>query len=212
MYLVIRFCSRGGGETWSGELRHISKLRFWPLDAVLHDKYLFPQEEADAIASFLGPMLRLHPDKRAKASELMHHKWLDGVSTQGELDVIRRAEEEEAQKRKATSPAAVEDGRKKRLSALQLQRSAEADAMKPVDDLAGFSAEGSPMATAAPALPVPSTQQHHPPTLNAAPPPPHAAPAAADRGAGGQPRQPTKTPPRQNRPPSNAASGSNKRK
>ncbi|KAI0737418.1 kinase-like domain-containing protein [Daedaleopsis nitida] len=51
-----------------GELRHIQKLRYWPLDSVLHDKYLLPKEEADMIASFLNPMLRLNPDKRAKAS------------------------------------------------------------------------------------------------------------------------------------------------
>jgi serine/threonine-protein kinase SRPK3 len=40
---------------YSGELRHINKLRYWPLDCVLHDKYLFPKGEADAIASFLAP-------------------------------------------------------------------------------------------------------------------------------------------------------------
>ena len=79
----------------AGELRHIQKLRFWPLDAVLHDKYLLPREEADMIASFLTPMLRLNPEKRAKASELIHHAWLDGVVVQGEIDIIRRAEDEE---------------------------------------------------------------------------------------------------------------------
>ncbi|TFK63185.1 kinase-like protein [Pluteus cervinus] len=78
-----------------GELRHINKLRYWPLDNVLHDKYLFPKDEADAIASFLTPMLRLHPDKRAKASELVHHNWIEGVVVQGEIDVIRRMEDEE---------------------------------------------------------------------------------------------------------------------
>ncbi|KAL4244514.1 Serine/Arginine-Rich Protein Kinase [Abortiporus biennis] len=83
-----------------GELRHIQKLRFWPLDAVLHDKYLLPKEEADMIASFLTPMLRLNPEKRAKASELVHHAWLDGIVVQGELDVIRRMEEEDAKRKK----------------------------------------------------------------------------------------------------------------
>jgi serine/threonine-protein kinase SRPK3 len=75
-----------------GELRNINKLRFWPLDAVLHDKYLFPRAEADAIASFLNPMLRLHPERRGKASDLVCHLWLEGVVVQGEVDVIRRAE------------------------------------------------------------------------------------------------------------------------
>lgn len=83
----------------AGELRHIARLRYWPLEAVLHDKYLLPKEEADMISSFLTPMLRLHPDKRARASELIHHAWLDGVVVQGEIDVIRRAEDDERRRK-----------------------------------------------------------------------------------------------------------------
>ncbi|KAI0072575.1 kinase-like protein [Panus rudis PR-1116 ss-1] len=82
-----------------GELRHIQKLRFWPLDAVLHEKYLLPKEEADLIASFLNPMLRLNPEKRAKASELIHHKWLEGVVVQGEVEALRKIEEEERRRK-----------------------------------------------------------------------------------------------------------------
>lgn len=82
-----------------GELRHISKLRFWPLEAVLSDKYLFPKPESDAIASFLNPMLRLLPDKRASAGEMVHHSWLEAVVVQGELDALRRMEEDERSSR-----------------------------------------------------------------------------------------------------------------
>lgn len=57
---------------------------------MLHDKYLFPREEADLIGSFLNPMLRLQPEKRAPASELVSHPWIDSVRVQGELDVARR--------------------------------------------------------------------------------------------------------------------------
>ena len=46
-------------------------------------------------------MLRLYPDKRAKASELVHHSWMDGIVVQGELEVIRRAEEDELLRREA---------------------------------------------------------------------------------------------------------------
>ena len=46
-------------------------------------------------------MLRLHPDRRAKASELIHHNFLDGIVVQGEIDVIRRMEQEEAEKEAA---------------------------------------------------------------------------------------------------------------
>ncbi|KAF8061863.1 CMGC/SRPK protein kinase [Lyophyllum atratum] len=93
----IAFSGKYSSEFFNrkGELRHINKLRYWPLSSVLHDKYLFPPSDAEALSAFLTPMLRLHPDKRAKAGELVHHRWLEGVAVQGEIDVIRRAEREE---------------------------------------------------------------------------------------------------------------------
>ncbi|KAK7005972.1 kinase-like protein [Favolaschia claudopus] len=137
-----------------GELRHISKLRFWPLDLVLHDKYLFPKSEADSIAMFLTPMLRLNPEKRAKASELVHHNWLEGVVVQGELDVIRRAERAEnggggvlgvapptvvaADPAMVTSFAVEAPGRPEgpETKEEKIKRTqSEADALKPVDDV-----------------------------------------------------------------------------
>ena len=139
-----------------GELRHINKLRFWHLDAVLHDKYLFPRADADALASFLNPMLALSSDKRAKAADLVHHRWLDGIIVQGEVDVIRRAEEEEAA-RKAVA-ASLSGSRqstsreRKRLSNLT---ASEADAMKPVGevDLTGEGTENEEAETAPPQPP-----------------------------------------------------------
>lgn len=129
----------------TGELRHISKLRFWPLDLVLHDKYLFPKPEADALAAFLTPMLRLNPEKRAKAGELVHHNWLEGVVVQGELDVIRRAERAEmgggagagagaGGEMRVVEPAAAEGRAAHETTEEKMQRTqAEADALKPVD-------------------------------------------------------------------------------
>ncbi|KAI9453429.1 kinase-like protein [Russula earlei] len=102
-----------------GELRHINKLRYWPMEDVLHDKYEFSRETAQTIASFLSPMLRLNPEKRAGAGELVHHRWLDGTVVLGEVDVIRRAEEEEARRRLPSSSA---------------PSVADVDALKPVDD------------------------------------------------------------------------------
>ncbi|KAH9483406.1 Serine/threonine-protein kinase SKY1 [Psilocybe cubensis] len=118
-----------------GELRHINKLRYWPLESVLHDKYLFPKAEADALAAFLTPMLRLHPDKRAKASELRHHSWLDGVVVQGEIDVIRRMEADDEARRKAQAEAQEqkEKSRSREREREDLDQS-ERDAMKPVDE------------------------------------------------------------------------------
>ena len=123
--------------TFIGELRHIQKLRFWPLEAVLGDKYLLPKEEGELIASFLNPMLRLHPEKRAKAGELMHHSWLEGIVVQGEIDVIRRAEKEDA-RRKAKELEA--SGQEASASTSALSEAARkdtedtVDAMKPVDE------------------------------------------------------------------------------
>ncbi|KAF5319119.1 hypothetical protein D9611_014079 [Ephemerocybe angulata] len=143
----------------SGELRHINKLRYWPLDAVLHDKYLFPKPDAEGLGSFLLPMLRLHPDRRAKASELVHHNWLDGVVVQGEIDVIKRAEEQELARREREGREAERDKKRKGegedqersrtrsrgrggvgvgvgergLGVLGVLDSDEADALKPID-------------------------------------------------------------------------------
>ncbi|KAL1690023.1 kinase-like domain-containing protein [Schizophyllum commune] len=116
----IAFAGKYSSEFFNrkGELRHISKLRYWPLDAVLHDKYLFPRPEAEALAAFLTPMLQLYPERRAPASELVKHPWLDGVVVQGEVDVLRRLEEMAARAREGR--ASVE----------------RVDAMKPVDDMA----------------------------------------------------------------------------
>jgi len=74
-------------------------------------------------------MLRLHPDKRAKASDLVHHNWLEGVLVQGEIDVIRRLEIDEAAKRGLEREQQQPSSRESRL----LDQS-ERDAMKPVDE------------------------------------------------------------------------------
>ena len=119
----------------TGELRHISKLRYWPLESVLHDKYLFPKLDADALSSFLTPMLRLHPDRRAKASDLIHHNWLESVLVQGEIDVIRRLELDEAAKRRGLEME--QQQQQSSSSARELSRcldQSERDAMKPVDE------------------------------------------------------------------------------
>jgi serine/threonine-protein kinase SRPK3 len=112
-----------------GELRHINKLRYWPLEDVLHDKYELTREIAQTIASFLSPMLRLNPEKRAGAGELSHHRWLDGTVVQGEIDVIRRAEEEEARRRQPSSSSSSTGS-----GLSHFDTGSDADALKPVDD------------------------------------------------------------------------------
>ncbi|KAM5533702.1 hypothetical protein V8D89_012669 [Ganoderma adspersum] len=166
-----------------GELRHIQKLRFWPLESVLHDKYLLPKEEAELIASFLNPMLRLNPDKRAKASELIHHAWLDGVVVQGEIDTIRRAEDEEARRKReaasseAQAATATQSGKENVPVSVPVE---DVDAMKPVDDVVIMEDSDGMAGPAVPTLaaPTPGNKPGHAhsaskgdvPTLQAVPP------------------------------------------
>ncbi|KAF8555448.1 kinase-like protein [Imleria badia] len=129
---AIAFSGKYSSEFFNrkGELRHINKLRFWPIESVLHDKYLFPKEEADGISAFLSPMLRLFPDRRAKASDLIHHQWLEGIVVQGEIDIIRRAEEDEATRRRNVQ-LQITGGNENPIP------KADADAMKPVEEDTG---------------------------------------------------------------------------
>jgi len=59
-----------------GELRHIHKLKMWPLRDVLMEKYDWSSEDADNFASFLIPMLDLNPERRATAAQCLEHPWL----------------------------------------------------------------------------------------------------------------------------------------
>ncbi|KZV99851.1 kinase-like protein [Exidia glandulosa HHB12029] len=69
----------------NGELKHITKLRMWPLEDVLREKYCMPAEEAASLAGFLEPMLRLDPRKRASAGEMLKSPWLEGIRIPGEV-------------------------------------------------------------------------------------------------------------------------------
>ncbi len=62
--------------TVKGELRHISKLNYWPVSSVLGEKYAFSKEEAESIANFMGPMLQILPERRATAQQMLMHPWL----------------------------------------------------------------------------------------------------------------------------------------
>lgn len=91
------------------------------------------------IASFLTPMLRLHPEKRARASELIHHVWLDGIQVQGEIDQIRAAEEIERSRNSSSNgkekETAVGRTNSNKRNSLVPFAADEADALKPVEEL-----------------------------------------------------------------------------
>ncbi|BEI79913.1 hypothetical protein CcaverHIS002_0104420 [Cutaneotrichosporon cavernicola] len=87
-----------------GDLRHIQRLRFWPLLSVLKEKYLMEAEEAELLTSFILPMLHYYPDSRAPASELVKHEWLKGVVVEGDLQMARRNHEREVERLRALDP------------------------------------------------------------------------------------------------------------
>lgn len=59
-----------------GELRNITGLKPWGLVDVLVEKYEWTQEDAEAFADFLKPMLEFDPKKRATAADCLNHPWL----------------------------------------------------------------------------------------------------------------------------------------
>ncbi|PPQ66119.1 hypothetical protein CVT26_010920 [Gymnopilus dilepis] len=71
----------------SGALRYIKTLKPWPLKRVMVEKYLYSEAEADALCSFLEPMLAVDMRERANARDVKNHPWLepskdDGIVTE----------------------------------------------------------------------------------------------------------------------------------
>ncbi|KAH8919968.1 kinase-like protein [Atractiella rhizophila] len=73
-----------------GELKHINRLKMWPMHQVLEEKYLIPQKEAVLLTSFLTPMLEFDPDRRASALQMIDHPWLQGVKVRGYTEEIEQ--------------------------------------------------------------------------------------------------------------------------
>ncbi|KAH7427154.1 hypothetical protein KP509_10G032000 [Ceratopteris richardii] len=60
-----------------GDLRHIRRLRYWPLDSVLIEKYEFSPQNAKELSDFLVPLLDFVPEKRPTAGQCLLHPWLN---------------------------------------------------------------------------------------------------------------------------------------
>ncbi|TMW90919.1 hypothetical protein EJD97_015042 [Solanum chilense] len=60
----------------SGDLRHIRRLRFWPMNKVLREKYEFSEQDAQELADFLVPILDFVPEKRPTAAQCLNHPWI----------------------------------------------------------------------------------------------------------------------------------------
>ncbi|KAJ7947913.1 Protein kinase [Quillaja saponaria] len=62
-----------------GDLRHIRRLRFWPLNKVLMEKYNFSEQDANDMADFLVPILDFVPEKRPTAVQCLSHRWISSI-------------------------------------------------------------------------------------------------------------------------------------
>lgn len=71
--------------TPTGTLRYIRTLKPWPLRRVMIDKYLFSEEDATLLCSFLVPMLSPDMRGRVEARAMIVHPWLDVVEADGEV-------------------------------------------------------------------------------------------------------------------------------
>ncbi|KAM1333353.1 hypothetical protein EV1_009350 [Malus domestica] len=60
-----------------GDLRHIRRLRFWPLNKVLVEKYEFSEKDASELTDFLVPILDFVPEKRPTAAQCLVHPWIN---------------------------------------------------------------------------------------------------------------------------------------
>ncbi|KAL5984306.1 hypothetical protein ACLOJK_018410, partial [Asimina triloba] len=63
-----------------GDLKRIRRLKFWPLEKILVDKYKFSDTDAKEFAEFLLLLLNFAPEKRPTAAECLQHPWLKGRS------------------------------------------------------------------------------------------------------------------------------------
>ncbi|KAK4348434.1 hypothetical protein RND71_031189 [Anisodus tanguticus] len=60
-----------------GDLRHIRRLRFWPLKKVLVEKYELSEQDAKDMSDFLVPILDFVPEQRPTAAQLLLHPWIN---------------------------------------------------------------------------------------------------------------------------------------
>ncbi|XP_042043213.1 SRSF protein kinase 1-like isoform X1 [Salvia splendens] len=65
-----------------GDLRHIRRLRVWPLVKVLSEKYEFREHDASEMADFLIQILDFVPEKRLTAAQCLNHPWISGGPSQ----------------------------------------------------------------------------------------------------------------------------------
>lgn len=61
-----------------GDLKRIRRLKFWPLNKLLIERYMFSESDALEFSEFLVPLLDFAPEKRPTAQQCLQHAWLAG--------------------------------------------------------------------------------------------------------------------------------------
>jgi len=59
------------------DLRHIRRLKFWPVHRVLVEKYKMDEGRARAVQDFLLPLLQWEPNARQTAEICLQSEWLN---------------------------------------------------------------------------------------------------------------------------------------
>ncbi|KAJ6819710.1 putative protein kinase superfamily protein [Iris pallida] len=65
-----------------GDLKRIRRLKYWPLDRLLAEKYKFSSSDARDFAEFLCPLLDFAPEKRPTAQQCLQHPWVNSREPQ----------------------------------------------------------------------------------------------------------------------------------
>ncbi|XP_019420449.1 PREDICTED: SRSF protein kinase 1-like [Lupinus angustifolius] len=60
-----------------GDLKRIRRLKFWPLDKLLIDRYKFSEKDASEFSEFLLPLLDFAAENRPTAQQCLQHPWLN---------------------------------------------------------------------------------------------------------------------------------------
>lgn len=95
-----------------GDLRHIRRLRFWPLTKVLREKYELNEKDATETADFLTQILDFVPEKRLTAAQCLNHPWISGrhITPSNKLKEVENGGPENKTEKDATETMEVRVG------------------------------------------------------------------------------------------------------
>ncbi|CAI0474216.1 unnamed protein product [Linum tenue] len=60
-----------------GDLKRIRRLKYWPMNRLLVDRYKFSEDDAREFSDFLCPLFDFAPEKRPTAQQCLQHPWIN---------------------------------------------------------------------------------------------------------------------------------------